>query len=96
MGFFGAHLATTLVLGYGVVPRFESLNEPPPAPGILESAVAAITRLMYFPVVTWAESVGASGFGRPNPLFVILNSALITAVATVIVGIARGRKRAVA
>jgi hypothetical protein len=51
---------------------------------------------MYLPVVTWAEGVGVSGVGRPNLIFVILNSALITAVATVIVGIAGGFKRAVA
>jgi len=96
LSLFGVHLVATLVLGYGVVPRFESLTEPPPRSAPCESALAAITRLMYFPVVTWAEGAGVSSFGRPPVVFVILNSALIAAVATGIVGITGGFKRAVA
>ena len=74
------HLFVTVVLGYVLLPRFESLVEPPPQPPSFAPIVRAAVYLFYFPIVSLAHEASLIGLSRPGLLFILGNSLLVTAV----------------
>jgi hypothetical protein len=93
---FAFHLAVTLALGYIVVPQFDSMTEPPPRPSPVATVLAPLSRIFYFPIVSWAASSFVTGYSRPGIGFVIANSALVALALSVACRMATRFGRAVA
>ena len=96
LAIFVLHLAASLLLGYVVIPPFDTMVEPPPPPPPYAPALLAIIRVFYFPVISWAIGALVTGLSRPGLGFVLLNSALVATLLGLVLLMLRKLRGAVA
>src|SRR5262245_55037796 len=78
------HLASTLIVGYFLVPRYLTIDGPGPGKFwmVVEPLVACLMYIFDFPLILTVARIGAVDLVRPPLAYAIGNSILVSGVLT--------------